>query len=294
MAAANSRDALAYNDAEDIVMTGEAVALELRPTGFVLAAAGAAIDFLVYAVGGGLLITFAVLLPLSLSNLGTDSATVTAFALASVVLVLVVIPTAVELLSHGKSLGRLAVGARIVREDGAAIGFRHAFIRNTVGLVEIYASLGGIAAIFGLLNSKSKRMGDFFAGTYSQYERAPRILAPTFGVPVELQAWATTADVARLPNRLGQRMTKFLRQASQLSPTTRGQLARQLATEASAWVAPVPPVDPELFVAAVIALRRDRELTAHGLERERLARLNAALTGLPHDFPDRREATRSQ
>ena len=32
----------------DELMTGEAVALDLRPTGLVLSAAGAAIDFLVY------------------------------------------------------------------------------------------------------------------------------------------------------------------------------------------------------------------------------------------------------
>ncbi|MDQ1545783.1 MAG: hypothetical protein QOH69_687 [Actinomycetota bacterium] len=268
-------------------MTGEAVALELRPTGFALAAAGAAIDFLVYGVGGTLFIVFAVILPLSVSSLGTDSATLSAFLSASIVLVLVVIPVAVELLSHGKSLGRLAVGARIVREDGGAIGFRHAFIRNLAGLVEIYATLGGIAAIFGLLNGKSKRMGDYFAGTYSQYERVPKAVEPTFGVPVELQSWSLTADVARIPNRLAQRMTKFLRQANELTPTTRDHLAAQLAREASIWVFPVPAVNPELFVAAVIALRRDRELAALRLEQTRLDQLRAALTGLPHDFPDR-------
>jgi uncharacterized RDD family membrane protein YckC len=287
MAAAVSTDALAYNDVEDTVMTGEAVALELRPTGFALAAAGAAIDFLVYAVGGGLVFIFAIVLPLSSSSLGSDSATVSAFFSAGIVVFLVAIPTAVELLTHGKSVGRLAVGARIVREDGGSIGFRHAFIRNLAGLLEIYATLGGTAAIFGLLNGKSKRMGDYFAGTYSQYERAPRVAEPTFGVPVELLGWATTADVARIPNRLAQRLTRFLRQAAQLTPSTRIHLAQQLATEVSVWVFPVPRVEPELFVAAVIALRRDREFAALELENERLAHLDAALTALPHDFPSR-------
>jgi uncharacterized RDD family membrane protein YckC len=287
MASATSFDAIPYDDAEDTVMTGEAVALELRPTGFALAAAGAAIDFLVYGVGGMFFIIFAVLVPVSASSLGTDSATISAFLSASIVLVLVVIPVAVELLSNGKSLGRLAVGARIVREDGGAIGFRHAFIRNLSGLLEIYGTLGGIAAIFGLLNGKSKRMGDYLAGTYSQYERVPRAVEPTFGVPAQLQSWSLTADVARIPNRLAQRMTKFLRQAAQLTPTTREHIAHQLATEASIWVFPVPAVDAELFVAAVIALRRDRELAALRLEQTRLNQLRAALTGLPHDFPDR-------
>ena len=34
-------------------------------------------------------------------------------------------------------LGRLAVGSRIVRIDGGAAGFRHAFIRALVGVIEI-------------------------------------------------------------------------------------------------------------------------------------------------------------
>lgn len=287
MATAKSSDAVLYDDVEDTVMTGEAVALELRPTGFALAAAGAAIDWLVYFVGGLLFITFAVLVPLEGSPLGADSATVAAFVSASLVLVLIVIPVAVELLSHGKSLGRLAVGARIVREDGGSIGFRHAFIRNLVALLEIYLTLGGFAAIFGLLNGKSKRMGDYLAGTYSQYERVSRVVEPVFDIPAPLQAWALTADVARLPNRLAQRMVAFLRQAPRLTPTTRAHFARQLASESSVWVAPVPSADPELFVTAVIAVRRLREVAALQLEKERLSHLDAALTRLPHDFPVR-------
>jgi uncharacterized RDD family membrane protein YckC len=287
MAGAVSSDASDYVDVEDTVMTGEAVALELRPTGFALAAAGAAIDWLVYFGGGLLFITFAVVVPLGSSSLGQDSATMSAFVSASLVLVLIVIPVAVELLTHGKSLGRLAVGSRIVRDDGGEIGFRHAFIRNLVALLEIYLTIGGLAAIVGLLNGKSKRVGDYLAGTYSQYERVARITEPAFGVPPELQVWALTADVARIPNRLAQRVTAFLRQAPKLTPTARGHYAYQLAGEVSAWVSPVPSSQPESFLAAVIAIRRERELAALTLENERLARLGPALDGLPHGFPRR-------
>jgi uncharacterized RDD family membrane protein YckC len=275
------------HDAEDTIMTGEAVALELRPTPFVLAAAGAAIDWAVYFIGGTFAIAYGIILPLSVSQLGNDSATVSASVAVGLVLVLIVIPTAVELLSKGKSLGRLAVGARIVRDDGGAIGFRHAFIRNLVSLLEIFITIGGLAAIFGLLNDKSKRVGDVLAGTYSQYERVPRLTEPVFGVPLELQSWALTADVARIPNRVSLRASKFLRQAHQLTPGTRTSVARQLAHELSVWVSPIPPAAPELFVAAVVALRRDRELRAHQLEADRLGQVGTALGALPHNFPSR-------
>jgi uncharacterized RDD family membrane protein YckC len=287
MAAADPAHNLYYfEEPEEVVMTGEAVALDLHPTGYALAAAGAIIDWLVYVGGGILFFVFAVELPLGASDIGQDSAVQATALTATVVVVLIAIPTAVELLSKGKSLGRLAVGARIVRDDGASIGFRHAFIRNLVGLIEI-VPFGAIAAIVGLLNGKSKRLGDVLAGTYSQYERVAKVVEPVFGVPDQLRGWAATADVARIPLRLALRSSRFLRQAGQLTPSTRTAHAASLAAELRQWVSPIPPVEPELFVAAVVAVRRERELAGYRRERDELAHLNAALTWVPPGFPTR-------
>jgi uncharacterized RDD family membrane protein YckC len=285
MAAADSAHNLyLYEEPEDVVMTGEAVALDLHPTGYALAAAGAIIDWLVYVVGGIFFLIYAVELPLGATELGQDGAVQSAAVSATLVLVLIAIPTAVELLSKGKSLGRLAVGARIVRDDGGAIGFRHAFIRSLVGLIEI-VPIGAIAAIVGLLNGRSKRLGDYLAGTYSQYERVAKIAEPLFGVPDQLRGWAATADVARIPLRLALRSSRFLRQAGQLTPSTRAAHAASLAAELAPWVSPIPTTDPELFIAAVVAVRRERELAAHDRERRELAHLQAALTWVPPGFP---------
>jgi uncharacterized RDD family membrane protein YckC len=284
MATAAPSDAFAYDDLDDAIMTGEAVALDLHPTSFVLAAAGAMIDWLVYFIGGQLVLTFFVDIPILSGPLGRDTASVAAILTASEVLVIIVIPAVVELLSRGKSLGRLAVGARIVRDDGGAIGFRHAFIRSLVAVLEIFALLGSLAAIVGLLNGKSKRLGDYLAGTYSQYERVARVKQPVFGVPTVLEPWARIADVGRLPDRVAARLSQFLRQAHQLTPSTRDALSRQLAEETAAWVSPIPAVAPELFIAGVLALRRDREFAGLMLENERLSHLDAALNDLPHEF----------
>jgi uncharacterized RDD family membrane protein YckC len=284
MAEPYTSDFEAYDDADEQVMTGEAVGLDLRPTSYILAAAGAAIDWVVYLavdVGGILLIVY-----LLGASGTTDTAVQAAAALATQVVALVVIPVAVETLTRGKSLGRLAVGARIVRDDGGAIGFRHAFIRGLVWILEILP-FGGIAALVGVFSGKSKRLGDYLAGTYSQYERVAHPSALIFAVPYELQGWARTADVARIPNRLSQRMSQFLRNANQFTAMTRDQLARQLANEAAAYVSPIPPVNAEMFVAAVVALRRDREFAALNLEKERLSHLDAALTGRPYELPER-------
>jgi uncharacterized RDD family membrane protein YckC len=277
------------DDAE--LMTGEAVALDLRPTGFVLRAAGSAIDFLVY-IGGYLLLALLVL-PLAVETLSLDEAATAAGAIILLVLALIIAPTAVEVLSHGKSLGKLAVGGRIVRDDGGAIGFRHALIRSLTAMLEIVLTVGGLAAVVGLLNSRTKRLGDMLAGTYSQYERVAKEIVPTRPVPEPLYEWSLTADVARLPDRLSRRVTTFLRQAASLTPATRARLAHELADETRAWVSPLPylpagmPFGDEMFLAAVSAMRREREATALELERVRLDKLTPALKGLPHGFPER-------
>jgi hypothetical protein len=216
-----------------------------------------------------------------------DDAALKAVTIASLVFCIVVLPTAVELLTRGKSLGRLMVGARIVRDDGGAIGFRHAFIRALTGVLELFMSLGGIAALFGMLNLRTKRMGDILAGTYSQYERVRGTPPAVFGVPLALVDWSRSADVARMPDGLARRIAQFLRQASTLTPATRVRLAEQLTAEAVRFVSPVPQADPELFLAAVAAVRRERELVALQLADRRLDSVQAALRELPHGFPKR-------
>lgn len=280
-----STDVLLHVDDGDELITGEAVALQLRPTSFVLRSAGGAIDFIIYSVVNGLIAWGAGSLVYAL---GADQAIQQATSIIVVVIGLVIIPTAVEVITQGKSLGRLAVGARIVRDDGGAIGFRQAFIRSLVGLLEIFMTLGGLAVLAALLNAKSKRLGDMLAGTYSQQERIGGTPAPVFGVPFELVEWSRTADVARMPDQLARRVSQFLGQAGAMTPQSRDRHARDLANEVSVFVSPIPSgTSAELFLAAVSVVRRERELAALRLEQRTLQTLEPALKGQPHAFPDR-------
>lgn len=267
------------------LITGEAVALDVRPTGFVLRAAGAIIDYIVsIAVFIGLML---VMFSWALSGVQMDASMFTAIVLGLTVLCLVVLPAAVEIATRGRSLGRLVVGARIVRDDGGAPGFRHAFIRALTGYFEIYLTAGGIAALTGLLSSRSKRLGDVLAGTYSQRERLPRVVEPVAMIPPQLGAWSVGADVARLPDALARRVTQFLKQAGAMTPATRARLAAELAAEVSRFVSPLPVAPPEMFLVGVSVIRREREYQAQLAQRQRLAMLQPTLSGQPHRFPDR-------
>jgi uncharacterized RDD family membrane protein YckC len=266
------------------LVTGEAVALDVRAASFVLRSAGALIDLLA-SVALALLLLY--LLFLAAEFFAIDEAAFQAATIAIIVVAFIVVPTAVELSTRGRSLGKLTIGARIVRTDGGAIGFRHAFIRALVGFFEIYMTLGGVAALVGLLSERSQRLGDLLAGTYAQHERVPRIVRPVYGVPPELQEWASIADVARLPDRLARRIAQYLQQVARLSPAARERLGRELAGEAAPYVSPVPNVAPDTFLFAVAAIRREREFRKLTLERERLDLLRPTLEGTPHHFPDR-------
>jgi len=281
--APTARTAVDYDSGREL-LTGEAVALELRPTSVVLRMASGIIDYLVYGIATGLLIWLSLTVA---AEVGVPVELSTAIVIGCVVLGLVLLPAGVETVAQGKSLGRLALGDRIVRDDGGAIAFRHAFIRAFVGVFEIVFTFGGLAVIVAMLNSRAKRLGDLVAGTYSQYERVARVSTPVYGVPVELVEWASTADVARMPDALSRRIAQFLRQAAGHTATTRDRIARDLAIEAALYVSPVPGGDPELFLAGVAALRRERETTALQRQRARLDELRPTLAALPHGFPDR-------
>ncbi len=268
---------------DEELVTGEAVALEARPTSFALRVAGGAIDLVVYGGGTLLLIT---VLTATLGLAGADDATTQTTLLVTVVAGIVGAPTLVEGLSGGRSLGRLAVGARIVRDDGGAITMRHAFIRALLGVIEVFMSFGGLATLVALLSARSKRLGDMVAGTYSRHERfpMPRPLDPQ--IPPPLVHWAQTADVARLPDPLARRIANFIRQAGGMNPASRERLAMDLLGEASAYVHPLPQAPAGELLTAIAALRRGREAVALQRQAALVASLEPVL-GNPHGFPER-------
>ena len=268
---------------DDELVTGEAVALDVRPASVILRGAGSIIDTIAY-LALYLLILLAFFMTVAVF---TDTALTQAIMVAALVFSVLIVPVLVETLTHGRSLGKLAIGARIVRDDGGAISLRHALIRALTGVLEIIMTVGGLAAITALLNGRSKRLGDLLAGTYSQHERVQRNKEVPRPLPESLLPWSQTVDIARLPDQLARRVAQFLRQSSHLTRPTRERLAQTLAAEATPFVSPLPDAPAELFLIGVAAVRREREYTALLLERERLARLAPILTGLPHGFPNR-------
>jgi uncharacterized RDD family membrane protein YckC len=251
----------------DDLVTGEAVALELPAAGIAIRALSGGLDLLVAGVAMwiGLFVATA-------TTLNADDAIIGVAMTVLLALVSVVLPTTMETLTRGRSVGKLATGLRTVRDDAGPIGFRHAFTRALVGFVEIWALFGVPALVSGLVSGKGKRLGDYAAGTYVVRERVHIALPPPPMMPPQLAVWAAGADIARLPDGLAMAVRQFLMRAPRLSPHSRAALGVELRDEVANYLAPQPPADthPELLLAAVIADRRRRD--AIRLERDEALR----------------------
>src|SRR5690625_3957952 len=188
--------AMAFDD-EDIV-TGEAVAIEVSAASFGSRMVGAAID--IFAIGMVLMFLF-MGVGMAIGTRVVDEALAGALLILVIVVALVGVPTLIETLTRGRSLGKMVMGLQIVRDDGGPIHFRHAFIRALVGVGQIWLFAGMVAVIVSLFHKRGTRLGDLLAGTYSAGVRAAR-RTPPIVMPMELAPWVAHAEIRRLPDGL--------------------------------------------------------------------------------------------
>ena len=271
---------------QDGIVIGEGVVLDARPASFITRAMGGILDFLVIVAVLVAALVLGGIWFFRNATLGEDIATVV-YILVNVA-IMVAIPVTVETLSRGRSLGKLACGIRVVRDDGGPVRFRHALVRALVGVIELWLTFGGIAAIASLANAKGKRLGDIAAGTYAVRVRGGKQPSAPIVMPQSLASWAHTADMRRLPDGLALAARQLLGRAARLAPESRARLGDDLAGQIERYVAPGPPpgTHPEAFLHAVLAERRERELVAGQRERKRAEEQSELLHRLPFAVPD--------
>ncbi|MGK5698110.1 RDD family protein [Streptomyces sp. URMC 128] len=239
------------------LVTGEAVALELRPARLPSRALAVLLDLVV-----ALAVYVAVTIAVVVSTASLDEAAQTALSIATFVLVLVGGPIAVETLSHGRSLGKMACGLRVVRDDGGPIRFRHALVRGLIGVIEILMTFGVVACIASFVSARGRRLGDVFAGTLVVRERIP--VSRTGFVPPPppwLAGRFSGLDLSAVPDGLWLAVRQYLTRMQQLDPQVGWSMAQRLASDlADRTGAPVPQgVPPAAYLAAVVHERQARE-----------------------------------
>ncbi|TMR98226.1 RDD family protein [Nonomuraea basaltis] len=256
------------------VVTGDAVVVEVRVAQMPSRALAIIIDMAVqltvligaYAILGA----FAVI---------SDSAMFAAVMIVLLVLVMVGYPVLFESLSRGRSLGKLALGLRVVSDDGSPERFRQALFRGLAGVVEFWMLSGAPALIASLVSQRGKRLGDVFAGTIVISDRAPRDSGQVIMMPPPLASWAARLELSQLPDEVVQAARQYLSRWHDLSPQVQHEMGVRIATQTAAFVSPAAPpgVPPHAYLSAVLAERRRRE-------EARLAK-RAGANGMPYQGP---------
>ncbi|MEU3049125.1 RDD family protein [Streptomyces sp. NPDC006984] len=241
------------------LVTGDAVVLGLQPARLPSRALALLIDLVVVWT-----VYLIVMVGVVLASTVLDDAAVAALSVVAFLLVPVGAPIAVETLSRGRSLGKLACGLRVVRDDGGPVRFRHALVRGAMGVVEIMLSFGVIACIASLVSARGRRIGDVFAGTLVVRERVPAqrtawVVPPP---PVWLAGRFTGLDLSGVPDDLWLAIRQYLTRMRQLDPAVSWSVAVRLAGDlAFRTGAPVPDgVPPAAYLAAVVHERQGRDV----------------------------------
>jgi uncharacterized RDD family membrane protein YckC len=236
------------------VVTPEAVPLDLETASIGSRFLALVIDWTIQGV------VFVVLLVIA-GNAGFGWVGTT-IVLLLVFLVIWGYPVALETLWRGRTVGKFALGLRVVTKEGGQIGFRHAAIRASLGLVDFALSSGAVAVICVLVTSDNQRLGDMAAGTLVLRERTGlRQPTPTtFWAPAGLDGYTDSLDLARLGPAEYAVVRALLIRAPSLPPPVRARLAAQVAETVAARVRPPPPpgVPAELFLACIAAAYRKR------------------------------------
>jgi uncharacterized RDD family membrane protein YckC len=238
------------------IITPEAVVLELETAGVASRVFAGVIDALIQVVLYVVLLVV-VLLALSISG-GLTSQTTQAVGGIILFLVIFVYPIVSEMVGRGRTIGKSAMGLRVVTIEGAPIRFRHAALRSMGGLVDKWVPPGGLVGTFFVLGTPNRqRVGDLLAGTL--VIRDPnRTALPAgiwFPVPPGYEQYAASIDPTAFTVDQYTIVRGYLMRIRQFTPAARYSVALDLANRTERVLHHQRPlqVHPETFLLCVIA-----------------------------------------
>lgn len=283
---------MARLDADAGLVSGEAVVLDVRVARLGSRVLALLIDVVVQILLALVLAASTILVIAALVEAGLmaqpELAVGRGAQTVGVVLVLVGYPVLCETVNDGRSVGKLAVGLRVVRDDGGPVGFRQAATRALVGVAVEWPGLvlplltWVATATVMLTDARGRRLGDLAAGTLVIHDRNPSATGYRPRIAPALVGWARTLDLTRLDDGLALDVRQLLSRGPWMVGPARERLAAALWAEVAAVTSPPPPPGlPEwAYLEAVLSERHRR--TRHRLARFR----SAAATLWPELLPD--------
>lgn len=205
------------------IITPEAVVLDFELAGVGSRALAIALDVIIQFVA-----LFVLVLVTGVSAAGSEVVGIVVL-LVGLIVIIFGYPIAFETLGDGRTIGRRAVGTRVVTLEGAPVGFRHAAIRALLGIVDLFLSSGAVAVVTALVTRRGQRLGDVVAGTMVIRERKDRSggwVQPMFAAP-HLSVWARDMETAALGDDGYQVVRDYLRRDDLVDKET-GPLAEEI------------------------------------------------------------------
>ena len=137
---------------------------------------------------------------------------------------------ACEMLMHGASLGKRALGLRVVKTDGLPIGFTESALRNLLRAADFVPSAYIVGVVVMSVDARFRRLGDMLAGTLVISEQIEQVLPP-----IALHPGPTHDELRALPPRVSlnadelDALEQFIRRAPALSSARSAELAELVA-----------------------------------------------------------------
>jgi uncharacterized RDD family membrane protein YckC len=166
------------------VETPEGIALRLRPAGMLPRAAAWALDF---AIRLAVLWMLSILL-LMLGETGMGLYLIALFT------VFWIYPVLFEVLRDGQTIGKKAMGLRVVHANGTPITWIASIVRNLLRVVDMLPLVYGFGFIAGLIDPRGRRLGDMVAGTLVVHVEKPQLHIAAPNVPVVYSPVALSSD----------------------------------------------------------------------------------------------------
>ncbi|MCX7967828.1 MAG: RDD family protein [Armatimonadetes bacterium] len=170
-----------------------------------------------------------------------------------------------ESLWGGQTLGKKALGLRVIRDDGTVPDLAASLIRNALRLIDYMPCTCGVGFTVMLLSAQFRRLGDYAAGTL--VVREGRTAATTLPeeelAPMELEVLTPLAitNLGRLTDEQILSLRYFLLRSNQLPQDLREKIANELASKIAnlLWEGNPPENLPsERLLEEVVWLYRQR------------------------------------
>ncbi len=179
-------------------------------------------------------------------------------------------PAVLEAVNGGRTLGKMAIGLRVVTVEGGPVRLRHTSVRSMMQVIDIIVTLGGAAVATAVLSPRGQRLGDVLAGTLVIRERkvssvlAERaVLIPN---PAGLDGLVGSIDPSPLGAEQAALLRGFLLRVTELDLSARVSIAERLSQRVSERLGQPRPADvhPETWLACVAAALQRRSEHAAG------------------------------